>query len=71
MEKNRGTIDIMYEDSLVEALLKTSANRKETAKLLGITERTVYHMMNKYNLAIVRDKSGIKSLQKRLGDINN
>jgi transcriptional regulator of acetoin/glycerol metabolism len=70
-EKARGSIDIMHEDSLVKALLKTSANRKETAKLLGITERTVYHMMNKYNLAIVRDKSGVKSLQKRLGDIND
>ena len=71
MENNRGTIDIMYEESLVKALLKTSANRKKAAKLLGITERTVYHMMSKYDLTVVKNKSGVRVLQKQLGEIND
>ena len=49
------TIDEMHERFLIEALRRTNGNRKETAKLLGVVERTVYHKMTKYGIP-TRDK---------------
>lgn len=45
------TIDEMHERFLIEALKRSAGNRKKTAALLGITERTVYHKMTKYGIA--------------------
>ncbi len=40
------------EKALIEKMLKkTGGNRKETARLLGIGERTLYRKLNKYNLS--------------------
>jgi DNA-binding NtrC family response regulator len=44
------TIDEMHERFLIEALRITNGHRSKTAKLLGITERTVYHKMTKYGI---------------------
>ena len=44
------TIDEMNERFLIEALKQSNGNRKQTANLLGIKERTVYNMMNKYSI---------------------
>ena len=45
------TIDEMHERFLIEALKRSDGNRKATANLLGIGERTVYHKMIKYGLS--------------------
>ena len=44
------TIDEMHERFLIEALRVSGGNRKKTAGLLGITERTVYSKMAKYGI---------------------
>jgi DNA-binding NtrC family response regulator len=44
------TFDEMHERFLMEALKKTNGSRKETAKLLGISTRTVIHKMTKYGI---------------------
>jgi len=51
-KSNRGTIDIMHEEFLIKALKRSNGNRKKTAKLLGITEKTVYRKMVKYGIPI-------------------
>lgn len=48
--KPRGTIDIMHERFLREALRRSGDHRVKAAKMLGVTERTVYHMMDKYDI---------------------
>jgi DNA-binding NtrC family response regulator len=40
----------MEQELIVSALKKTDGNRKETAKLLGIGERTLYRKLKEYNL---------------------
>jgi len=44
------TIDEMKERFTIEALRISKGNRRNAAKLLGITERTVYHSIIKYNI---------------------
>lgn len=44
------TIDEMTERFVIEALRLSKGNRKEAAKLLGISARTVYHKIIKYNI---------------------
>jgi two-component system response regulator HydG len=44
------TIDEMKERFTREALRVTNGNRNDAAKLLGITSRTVYHNILKYNI---------------------
>lgn len=44
------TIDQMHKRFLIEALRRSKGNRKETAEMLGISERTVYHKMNKFDI---------------------
>ncbi|RME27916.1 MAG: hypothetical protein D6800_04480, partial [Candidatus Zixiibacteriota bacterium] len=40
------------EKALIERVLKeTGGNRRETARRLGIGERTLYRKLNKYNLS--------------------
>ena len=50
MTKPRGTIDIMKERFLIEALKRCGDNRVKAAEMLGIKERTIYHMMDKYDI---------------------
>ena len=69
-EKTRGSIDIMHEAQLIKALLQSNASKKKTALLLGVTERTVTTMMIKYNIIIAKNKAGLKTLQKQLGELN-
>ena len=59
MKKPRGTIDIMHEEFLRKALNKANGNRELTAKLLGITERTVYHKMAKYGIVYKKKKGAV------------
>jgi DNA-binding NtrC family response regulator len=40
----------MHKRFTIEALKRTKGNRKEAAKLLGITERTLYAKVKLYNL---------------------
>jgi len=40
----------MEQELIISALRKTDGNRKETAKLLGIGERTLYRKLKEYNL---------------------
>ena len=58
MTKKRGTIDMMHEDFLRKALDKTNGDRVLTAKLLGITERTVHRKMSLYGI-VYRKKKGL------------
>ncbi len=44
------SIQDMERELIVAALRETDGNRKETAKRLGIGERTLYRKLNKYNL---------------------
>jgi len=44
------TIDEMKERFTIEALKVSKGNRHDAAKLLGISERTVYHNITKYNI---------------------
>lgn len=48
--KNGGTMEQMEEMMIRQVLEETSGNRKETAKKLGIGERTLYRKLKKYNL---------------------
>jgi DNA-binding NtrC family response regulator len=40
----------MEQELIISALKKTDGNRKETAKILGIGERTLYRKLKEYNL---------------------
>jgi transcriptional regulator with PAS, ATPase and Fis domain len=44
------TVDEMEKLMIRQALNDTNGNRKETAKKLGIGERTLYRKLNKYKL---------------------
>ena len=37
-----------YRDLVNEALASTGGNKKEAAKLLGVTRQTIYRMIDKY-----------------------
>jgi transcriptional regulator with PAS, ATPase and Fis domain len=50
MEGRLETIAEMKLRFLKEALKRTNGNRKKTAKLLGVTERTVYKMITDNNI---------------------
>ena len=45
------TVEQMEKMMIRQALTDTDGNRKETAKKLGIGERTLYRKLNKYNLS--------------------
>jgi len=49
-QKNRGTIDIMHERFCRKALRKTNGHKRKAAELLGISERNLYHKINKYDI---------------------
>jgi len=48
--KKGGTMEQMEEMMIRQVLDETGGNRKETAKKLGIGERTLYRKLKKYNL---------------------
>ncbi len=48
--KSGGTMEQMEEMMIKQVLDETGGNRKETAKKLGIGERTLYRKLKKYNL---------------------
>lgn len=56
-----GTIEAMHKEFLMKALIKTNGKIGESARLLGISERTVYHKMTKHNIKkedYIKNKKG-------------
>lgn len=56
-KSNRGTIDIMHERFCREALRRTNNHRKKAAGLLGVSERTVLRMINRYDITKEKPKT--------------
>ena len=50
LERHNCTIEEMEEALISQVLKETGGNRKETARRLGIGERTLYRKLAKYNL---------------------
>jgi DNA-binding NtrC family response regulator len=48
--KQIGTIEQMHKRFTVEALKRSNGNRKKAAEMLGISERTLYEKILRYDL---------------------
>ncbi len=56
IDRCREDIDAAYIKLLQEALSITRGNKKEAAELLGIARKTIYRLLEKYNLPLQNEK---------------